>query len=83
MRASTGDGEGAALQRHPTPLGAAFDFLAGVKPQAPAWMKRSALEWLFPFIHEPAWLWERYLFDNPRFVALAAAELLGIWGPKC
>ncbi len=60
-------------------VGAAFDFLAGAKKQAPAWMQRLALEWLFRFTQEPGRLWKRYLYNNPRFALLALAELLGIW----
>lgn len=57
-------------------VGAAFDFLAGVKPQAPAWMQGVGLEWLFRLGTEPRRLWRRYLFHNPRFVALLAAQYL-------
>src|SRR5439155_24551520 len=28
-------------------VGAAFDFIAGAKAQAPAWVRRASLEWLF------------------------------------
>ncbi len=42
-------------------VGAAFDFLAGSKPQAPRWMQRSGLEWLFRLATEPRRLWRRYL----------------------
>jgi N-acetylglucosaminyldiphosphoundecaprenol N-acetyl-beta-D-mannosaminyltransferase len=59
-------------------VGAAFDFHAGVKPQAPGWMQRSGLEWLFRLSTEPRRLWKRYLFHNPRFVVLALADLLGL-----
>ena len=59
-------------------VGAAFDFHAGVKPQAPAWMQRIGLEWLFRLTTEPSRLWKRYLYHNPRFVALAIADLLGL-----
>jgi N-acetylglucosaminyldiphosphoundecaprenol N-acetyl-beta-D-mannosaminyltransferase len=59
-------------------LGAAFDFHAGVKPQAPAWMQKTGLEWLFRLSSEPRRLWKRYLYHNPRFVLLAAADLLGL-----
>ncbi|MGJ5813203.1 WecB/TagA/CpsF family glycosyltransferase [Paludibaculum fermentans] len=58
-------------------VGAAFDFLAGAKPQAPRWMMRSGLEWLFRLASEPRRLWKRYLLYNPRFVALFALQLLG------
>jgi N-acetylglucosaminyldiphosphoundecaprenol N-acetyl-beta-D-mannosaminyltransferase len=57
-------------------VGAAFDFLAGVKPQAPLWMRSSGLEWVFRFATEPRRLWRRYLKHNPRFAALFALQLL-------
>jgi N-acetylglucosaminyldiphosphoundecaprenol N-acetyl-beta-D-mannosaminyltransferase len=57
-------------------VGAAFDFFAGAKPQAPAWMRRSGLEWLFRLVTEPRRLWRRYLTQNPRFLILALAQLL-------
>lgn len=55
-------------------VGAAFDFLAGVKPQAPAWMQRSGTEWLFRLASEPRRLAHRYLWGNPRFLVAAARE---------
>ena len=59
-------------------VGAAFDFLAGTKSQAPAWMQAIGLEWFFRLIHEPRRLAKRYLYNNPRFILLALADLLGI-----
>jgi N-acetylglucosaminyldiphosphoundecaprenol N-acetyl-beta-D-mannosaminyltransferase len=59
-------------------VGAAFDFLAGVKPQAPRWMQRSGAEWLFRLMTEPRRLAPRYLRQNPRFAALFAMQLLGV-----
>ena len=56
-------------------VGAAFDFLAGSKPQAPRWMMRSGLEWLFRFLCEPRRLAGRYLKHNPRFIALFLQQL--------
>lgn len=50
--------------------GAAFDFLAGTKPQAPRWMQRSGLEWVFRLCCEPQRLWKRYLVGNSRFIYL-------------
>ena len=61
-------------------VGAAFDFLAGTKRQAPRWMMRAGLEWLFRLASEPRRLARRYLRHNPRFVALFVAQLLG-WEP--
>jgi len=57
-------------------VGAAFDFLAGRKAQAPGLLQRLGLEWLYRLVHEPRRLWRRYLYRNPRFVALFAAQLL-------
>ena len=58
-------------------VGAAFDFIARVKPQAPRWMMGAGLEWVFRLANEPGRLWRRYLRQNPRFVALFALQLLG------
>lgn len=58
-------------------VGAAFDFIAGTKPQAPRWMMRIGLEWLFRVAVEPRRLWKRYLIGNPRFLFLLLSQLLG------
>jgi N-acetylglucosaminyldiphosphoundecaprenol N-acetyl-beta-D-mannosaminyltransferase len=58
-------------------VGAAFDFLSGRKPQAPRWMQRSGVEWLFRLGSEPRRLWPRYR-QYPRFVLLVLAQLLGL-----
>lgn len=57
-------------------VGAAFDFLAGTKRQAPRWMQRNGLEWAFRLGTEPRRLWRRYASMIPRFVALATAQLI-------
>lgn len=57
-------------------VGAAFDFLAGAKRQAPPWMRRAGLEWSFRLLSEPRRLWRRYLYHNPRFIALFGAQVL-------
>ena len=49
-------------------VGAAFDFHAGLVPQAPGWMQRLGLEWAFRLAHEPRRLWKRYAKYNPAFV---------------
>jgi N-acetylglucosaminyldiphosphoundecaprenol N-acetyl-beta-D-mannosaminyltransferase len=49
-------------------VGAAFDIHAGLLPQAPGWMQRGGLEWLYRMLKEPRRLWKRYLVNNPRFV---------------
>ena len=50
-------------------VGAAFDFHAGRVPQAPPWMQRRGLEWLYRLSREPRRLGPRYLRDNPAFLA--------------
>jgi N-acetylglucosaminyldiphosphoundecaprenol N-acetyl-beta-D-mannosaminyltransferase len=50
-------------------VGAAFDFHAGLVPQAPPAMQRLGLEWLFRMAQEPRRLWKRYARYNPLFVA--------------
>jgi N-acetylglucosaminyldiphosphoundecaprenol N-acetyl-beta-D-mannosaminyltransferase len=49
-------------------VGAAFDFHAGLVPQAPPWMQRNGLEWAYRLSREPKRLWRRYARYNPRFV---------------
>lgn len=51
-------------------VGAAFDFLAGTSKQAPGWMQRVGLEWLFRLVQEPKRLWRRYLVTNSQFIFL-------------
>ena len=55
-------------------VGAAFDFHAGLVPQAPNWMQELGLEWAYRLAHEPRRLWRRYLRYNPRFVAAFARQ---------
>ena len=59
-------------------VGAAFDFFAGRVRQAPRWMMRLGLEWLFRLCQEPRRLWRRYLVYNPLFILRAGAQLLGL-----
>lgn len=59
-------------------VGAAFDFHTGRIPQAPRWMQRHALEWLFRLTTEPRRLWRRYLIHNPLFVWYVALQLVGL-----
>jgi N-acetylglucosaminyldiphosphoundecaprenol N-acetyl-beta-D-mannosaminyltransferase len=49
-------------------VGAAFDFHAGTKKQAPAWVQRVGMEWAFRLLAEPGRLWKRYLVGNTQFV---------------
>jgi N-acetylglucosaminyldiphosphoundecaprenol N-acetyl-beta-D-mannosaminyltransferase len=49
-------------------VGAAFDFHTGRVRQAPRWVQRCGLEWLFRLCIEPRRLWRRYLRNNPLFL---------------
>jgi N-acetylglucosaminyldiphosphoundecaprenol N-acetyl-beta-D-mannosaminyltransferase len=55
-------------------VGAAFDFHSGRIHQAPSWIQRSGLEWLFRLCVEPTRLWRRYLLVTPRFLPLWAKQ---------
>jgi N-acetylglucosaminyldiphosphoundecaprenol N-acetyl-beta-D-mannosaminyltransferase len=57
-------------------VGAAFDFHAGLVPQAPPRLQRAGLEWAYRMFREPRRLWRRYLRYNPRFVAAFAVQYL-------
>ncbi len=57
-------------------VGAAFDFHAGLQPQAPEWMQRIGLEWAYRLAHEPRRLFKRYARYNPLFVTGFARQYL-------
>jgi N-acetylglucosaminyldiphosphoundecaprenol N-acetyl-beta-D-mannosaminyltransferase len=59
-------------------VGAAFDLLSGRVRQAPRWVQRCGLEWLFRFWQEPRRLWRRYLTNNPLFVARLFLQKTGL-----
>ena len=59
-------------------VGAGFDYHTGRLRRAPTVMQRAGLEWAYRLAQEPGRLWRRYLTNNPLFVVLAAAELLGL-----
>jgi N-acetylglucosaminyldiphosphoundecaprenol N-acetyl-beta-D-mannosaminyltransferase len=48
-------------------VGAAFDFIPGRVSQAPSWMQKRGLEWLYRASREPRRLVPRYAKVNPRF----------------
>jgi exopolysaccharide biosynthesis WecB/TagA/CpsF family protein len=60
-------------------VGAAFAFHAGMLPQAPPWMQRHGLEWLYRVIREPRRLWKRYATTNPAFAMLATLQKVGLY----
>lgn len=59
-------------------VGAAFDFLAGTKPQAPRWIRQSGLEWFYRLCCEPQRLAKRYLVGNARFLYFLMKDLISL-----
>ena len=57
-------------------VGAAFSFHSGEISQAPRWIMKLGLEWLYRFSREPKRLWKRYLVNNPAFLVLFGLQLL-------
>lgn len=57
-------------------VGAAFDFHSGRVRQAPKWMQRNGLEWLFRLSQDPKRLWKRYLVTNSRFITRLTLRLM-------
>jgi N-acetylglucosaminyldiphosphoundecaprenol N-acetyl-beta-D-mannosaminyltransferase len=74
----------AYCQRMPVKLmvgvGAAFDLLSGNLAEAPNWMKKAGLQWLYRLFKEPKRLWRRYLLNNPKFTWLTFLQLTGLKG---
>jgi len=58
-------------------VGAAFDFHAGLVPQAPHWVQALGMEWAYRLSREPKRLWRRYATYNPRFVSGFAKQWVG------
>lgn len=56
-------------------VGAAFDFIAGTKKEAPERLRGTGLEWIYRLASEPRRLWRRYLIGNLEFALFAAREL--------
>lgn len=67
---------GTALGLPVLAVGAAFDFHAGSRPQAPSWMQRRGLEWCFRLLQEPRRLARRYLVLNPIYLVLLTMQRL-------
>lgn len=55
-------------------VGAAFRFHTGEVSQAPRWMMRWSLEWLYRLCMEPGRLWKRYIINNPAFLILFSLQ---------
>lgn len=59
-------------------VGAAFDLNTGTVPQAPKFLQRIGLEWLYRLVKEPRRLWKRYLKNNPLFIARFLLQRTGL-----
>ncbi len=57
-------------------VGAAFDFLSGRVPRAPATLQKVGLEWLYRLWREPSRLWRRYLLGNVVYLSLLGRQLV-------
>ena len=70
------------LQRLEVPVamgvGGAFDFLAGVVPRAPRWIRERGFEWLYRLLCQP-WRWRRQL-AIPQFMWHVWLETRGLYG---
>ncbi len=53
-------------------IGGAFDFVAGITPRAPHWLRRLGLEWLYRLARQP-WRWRR-MAALPLFALLVLLE---------
>ena len=61
-------------------VGGLFDFLSGLTPRAPRWMRRTGMEWLYRFAHNPAAKWDRVLVEIPLFVIRTLAGRVTVAG---
>jgi N-acetylglucosaminyldiphosphoundecaprenol N-acetyl-beta-D-mannosaminyltransferase len=66
----------ASVGRPAVAVGAAFDFLAGTRPEAPVWVRKLTLEWLFRLLSEPRRLWKRYTVALVRFCLVVTPDLV-------
>lgn len=68
--ASSGEATGTALC-----IGAALEFITGMKTRAPKSMQRLGLEWLHRLMSEPGRLWRRYVLGVGPLIALVGREI--------
>ena len=53
-------------------VGAAVEYVAGIRKPAPRWIQRLGLEWLYRLSREPRRLWRRYTLGTAIFLRLTA-----------
>lgn len=63
-------------------VGGTFNVIAGIKKDAPPWVRKCALEWLYRLIQDPKNLWKRYLTTIPWFLAAVLRERLSGRKPR-
>jgi len=56
-------------------IGAAFDLISGVVPEAPGFLQAIGMEWAYRLFREPNRLWRRYIFNNPAFLVLWTVQV--------
>ncbi|MGA9566190.1 MAG: WecB/TagA/CpsF family glycosyltransferase [Candidatus Korobacteraceae bacterium] len=61
-------------------VGAAFDLHAGLRKDAPNWVKVCGLQWMHRLTQEPRRLGPRYLKHNPQFLWSISRQLMGAQG---
>lgn len=59
-------------------LGAALDYVAKTQSEAPVWLQKLYLEWLFRLAVEPRRLWRRYIIGNIEFIIIVIREILRV-----
>lgn len=61
-------------------VGGLFDYICGIKPTPPAWMRRMGLEWLFILVLRPRRYWKRYIMGLPKLFWLVTREIFSRCG---
>lgn len=59
-------------------VGGFYKRLSGRVPFAPRWMTANGLEWLYLSLRDPRRFFQRYLVENPAFLALVLLQRLGV-----
>lgn len=49
-------------------VGGLFDFWSGKHRRAPAWMRKSGIEWVHRFMQDPVKKWKRVIIEIPAFL---------------
>jgi N-acetylglucosaminyldiphosphoundecaprenol N-acetyl-beta-D-mannosaminyltransferase len=60
-------------------IGGGIEFLSGVRPRAPRWMRAAGLEWAHRLLREPGHVWKRYIAGIPRFAIAVLWQKIAGW----